>query len=407
MKKLRIPNTLLTFGVIIGLLFSTTPTTHAFTSVKFQFGWQRDKITLIDKVHQKHWDIAYAYGADCPAAKKAGGKKFEGDITSVLQKWLQPLREIKTKAPIVNAFRYQLHDEITLEVREKVDLAILDTCEIGNSQAALSTRRAPAAVLRVLADTDEWRIRALLHELGHTFGLGDTYVNRNERNQEVPSVSKGGLNKTIGTQPAAVMSIHIERVGVDFLTEDDENGIIYLYKIKYEGLPVNDCLFPHYQFEKSPDGCVPKYPLIFEIRQGFEIYALRILDEDPNIDINAQNAIGYTALHYAVTGKHRQFLNRLLNRDDINVNLKDARGKTPLHYAVSDESVSIVEKLLAHKDILANVEDNMGRTPLDIATELEHEKLMELLDDTPEEIEELAVIAKMKLATTWASLKRH
>ena len=40
---------------------------------------------------------------------------------------------------------------------------------------------------------------------------------------------------------------------------------------------------------EEPRGCVPKYPLIFETKHSPPLYALRLLKEDPTIDINAQD----------------------------------------------------------------------------------------------------------------------
>ncbi len=401
MKKTQIPNILLTFAVITVTLLSTTPTAHAF--LKHQW-WDDDHKILMKIVHEPHWDIIYVFGEDCPAERKAEAKAFEEEIVKAIQLWLQPLRELNTGKPIVNDFRFQQYDEKPpFEVMEKVDLIITDYCIHGRSGMGLGVLSAPRVGLREGLNVDA-RFHILVHELGHAFGLGDTYVGRTE---DEPSVSKGGLKNTIGTQPASVMATPLFFITGRFLSEDDENGIVWLYKVVHEGWDDEDCLYPNYRFEKAPDGCVPKWPLIFEIRQGHEAFANRILDEDPNIDVNAQNAIGFSALHYAAKDNHSDFLNRLLSHRDINVNLKDERGKTPLHYAVSNGYVSIVGKFLEHKDILVNVQDNMGRTPLDIAMELENVKLIELLDDTPEEIEELAVIAKMKLATTWAGLKQR
>lgn len=402
MKKQHIPKTLLTLAVIGILLLSNTPIAYDFIIHQL---WFPDKQYLTKIVHEPHWDIIYVFGEECPDFKKAAAKQFEEDIVKAIQLWLQPLRELNTEEPIVNDFRFQQHNNLTLELLKKVDLVITDSCRDVRSSAGTSVGFAPHVNLGVGTEMGERRFSALVHELGHTFGLGDTYVGRGEVE---PSVSKGGLNNTIGTQPASAMALHLRHFTSRFLGEDDKNGIIWLYKVVHDGLDLEDCLFSNYAFEMVPDGCVPKWPLIFEIRQGHEQFAIRILDEDLKIEVNAQNAIGYTALHYAVTGNHGQFLNRLLARPEINVNLKDERWKTPLHYAVSDGSVSIVEKLLEHKDILTEVEDNMGRTPLDIARESGNQRLIELLEDIQMEgVEDLAVIAKMKLATTWASFKRR
>ena len=82
-------------------------------------------------------------------------------------------------------------------------------------------------------------IFVLVHELGHAFGLGDTYVR-----DRTPST--GGLAFTMGKQPAAVMAARFPgALPAPFaLGEDDRNGIIYLYKYLYEDHPADDCFFP-------------------------------------------------------------------------------------------------------------------------------------------------------------------
>ena len=40
----------------------------------------------------------------------------------------------------------------------------------------------------------------------------------------------------------------------------------FLYQHFYAGLPIADCFFPDYVLEEAPRGCIPKYPLIFELK---------------------------------------------------------------------------------------------------------------------------------------------
>ncbi len=380
MKKTRIPNTLLTFAVITVTLLNTTPTAHAFLKVQ---RLHDDHKILMKIVHEPHWDIIYVFGEECPAERKAEAKEFEEEIVKAIQLWLQPLRELNTGKPIVNEFRFQQHDERpSLEIQEKVDLIITDYCIHGRSNAGLAIKWPPDLGLRKGLNVDA-RFSALVHELGHAFGLGDAYVGRSERE---PSVSKGGLINTIGTQPASVMAMHLILITGRFLTEDDENGIVWLYKVVHEGWDDEDCLYPNYRFEKAPDGCVPKWPLIFEIRQGHEIFANRILDEDPNIDVNAQNAIGFSALHYAVKDNHSDFLNRLLTHRDINVNLRDDTGSTVLFWATKLGLYGVTDRILKHPDVDIEIADNSGTTPLQLAMDDKEyrivNQMLEVIHDT-------------------------
>ena len=229
--------------------------------------------------------------------------------------------------------------------------------------------------------------RVLLHELGHAFGLGDTYVGRPMQ----PDLSTGGLRATVGTQPASLMS-HlgfrvnppVNHLGIfdplGGIGKDDENGIIWLYKRIHEDLPLEDCFFPNYELEKSPDGCRPKYPIIFEIKQSGGFYALQILREDNKLDINAIDGDGLTALHHAVLNGYTHIVRALLARHGINIDIKDKNGKTPLQ----------------------------------VARELGFDELVQLLspepDKEPEEEEVVdirAVSAKRNLTTLWGALKKN
>ena len=46
---------------------------------------------------------------------------------------------------------------------------------------------------------------SLVHEIGHAFGLADTYVGSRKRATS-PRISTGGLKRTLGRQPPSVMA---------------------------------------------------------------------------------------------------------------------------------------------------------------------------------------------------------
>ena len=403
MKKVITSDTFMTVVAVGCLWFSFLPTAHDFATLNHHLDLRGIRF-LIDSVHDEHWDIAYIFGEGCPEGRHAQTKKLEEAITFALQTWLQPLREIETQAPIVNEFRFHQLPELTFEVLNQpelahLDLGVIDTCGGGRSAVGRQPNLPPFVFMRAGAEIDDRYMSTLIHEVGHTIGLGDIYVGRPRK----PSVTKGGLDATVGTQPAAVMSIHVFNLTRSYITEDDINGIIWLYKVTYEDLDPADCLFPNYAFEADPTGCVPKYPLIFEIRQGHETFALDILKDDANIDVNAQNAIGLTALHYAVRGRHTRVVETLLRHRAINVNLTDARRQTPLHYAISKGDMETVDMLLEHDDIFVHVRDNTGRTPVSLAREIGDTKLANRLLTHPNY--SLHVEPKQKLVTTWARLK--
>ena len=350
------------------LMFSSAITSYGFLSVQQQFGSDFPWNILMKKIHEKHWDIAYAFGEDCPEEIRDNPQKFEEAITESLQILLQPLQEIETKAPVVNEFRYQWHDKIIFEALPNVDLIVINSCERGVSNAIISNL-SPIITLKVGFGMADIFKSHLIHELGHAIGLGDTYVGRNEA---VRSMTKGGLRNTIGTQPASIMAgSRLFQHNLRFISIDDEKGIVWLYKVIQEGLAINDCFFADYKFESSPNGCVPKYPLIFEVMQGHEVYALELLNTDTSIDVNSRDESGSTALHYAVVHGSENVMNALLSRENIWVRPRN-------------------------KD---------GFTPIAIARELGDDQTVQLLMKHPNHA--LEVAAKHKLATTWSDLKQR
>ncbi|MDE0315655.1 MAG: ankyrin repeat domain-containing protein [Candidatus Poribacteria bacterium] len=356
------------------LCLSIIPAAQGF--ITFDHEFRRHFNVLVDKVHDPHWDISYAYGDDCPPEDRNNDAALTAAVSKALRTWLQPLRDY-TARPIVNDFRYQRNAD-NADARIAADLWIIFHCEQRNSTAHIGGN-SPGINLRDGTKVVRHFMTSLVHETGHIFGLVDTYIPWADRHKQ--GLSKGGLALTKGTQPAAVMSQHIPGFpvaaandpvpldGLETLGIDDSNGIVWLYKHVHEGLPLENCFFPNYELEETPHGCRPKYPLIFEIKQGDDRWALRIIDEDSNIDVNAQDKDGLTALHHAVLNGFEE----------------------------------LVAKLIAHKNIKPFLRDKQGRTALKLARERELDKIIVLLLSHPLT---LSVDAKGKLATTWGRLKQ-
>ena len=321
---------------------------------------------LIRRVHKAEWVIGYRYTDNCPPKSRNNGKAIEETITTALRAWLKPVRELNTGKPVVDDFRYVPHLVFPLTDAELklYDLAIEFYCDFGTSHALVGADDAVPPLLKMHRGTfvDDQFAGVLLHEIGHTFGLLDTYT-------RPPAVSKGGLAKTIGHQPASVMSnINYPPPRPTRVSQDDANGIVWLYKFYHENLALEDCIFPDYELEKSPDGCRPKYPLIFEIQHGGEEIgerlALRVIREDENTDINAKDGNGMTALQYAVIKGYPELVAKLLAFENIELNSQDGNGLTALHHAFLQRSESTVKALLAHAGIDVDIKDGSGLTAL-------------------------------------------
>ena len=95
--------------------------------------------------------------------------------------------------------------------------------------------------------------------------------------------------------------------------------------------------------EEEPRGCIAKYPLIFETKHNLPRHALALLEEDPTVDVNAQDVGGMTALHYAVVYEKEAVVKVLLAHEDIKPSLKSKEGQTPLDIALATNNTAIIE----------------------------------------------------------------
>ena len=385
-KQHNPPHFYLTFALAVYLCLVTLPATQGFRAYDHQRQVpehiRRNFNNLIRRVHKEQWVIGYVYMDNCPPKSRNNGQAIEEAITTSLRAWLKPVREMNTGKPVVDDFRYEHKLEIVLADFKLYDLRIYFYCDLGKSHAGVLADEAhPPAILlhRGTVVTDRF-VGSLLHEIGHCFGLLDTYTNPKRIANEELRVSRGGLSHTIGHHPASVMAgQNVPRPVGTRVSQDDANGIVWLYKFYHENLPLEDCIFPDYELEKDPDGCRPKYPLIFEIKHGDENLALRVLIDDENTDINAKDGNGMTALQYAVMKEYPQLVDKLLAFENIEVNSQDNGGLTALHHAVLQRNESAVKALLAHEDIDVNSQDGQGLTALHHAVKAYPDSLDRLL----------------------------
>ena len=357
MKKMPLIFTFILAGY---LLLSTAPAARAFMALYHENKERHLDNLLIHKVHAPFWTIHYSF-ENCGEVDEETQKKYTQIVTKYIQSWLQPLREY-TDRPIVNDFRYRLSDN-----ELEADFHITTFCRNrGRSMASFGGAGIEHRIDFELELTWTWT-HSILHELGHLFGLADTYLEF--RDEGKPGLDTGGRDSTKGSQPSSIMTganiisafkdinfnwdEQVPLHGVVSLGEDDRNGIIWLYKFIYEGLALEDCFFPNYELEDVPHwglGCVPKYPLLFALRYHLEFDSHKIIEEDEGLDVNVQDADGLTALHHAILNGYTRVIETLfLHRSkDLDVNVKDAEGRTALHHAVIHSLENVVKNLLAH-----------------------------------------------------------
>ncbi|KAG5069646.1 hypothetical protein JHK85_002023 [Glycine max] len=96
-----------------------------------------------------------------------------------------------------------------------------------------------------------------------------------------------------------------------------------------------------------------------------------------NVDINAVDKDGLTALHRATIGKKQAIINYLL-RNSANPFVQDNEGATLMHYAVLTASTQTIKILLLY-NVDINLQDNYGWTPLHLAVQAQRTDLVRLL----------------------------
>ena len=345
-NRLKTIHRLLAVTVLCGLFFGTPSTAQGFfvhPPGGKVFG------ILSKKIDKPQWRIGYTFGPDCPAAFRAKEAELEASITKALQVWLQPLRDRYPGKHFTDDFLFvqlpfaQPADGCfsRLPPEHGLDLYIALKCD--RKGPPFATHGVIPRVCLIWDDLELFLKLALVHELGHAFGLSDTYVDASHNR-----VSTGGLPGTSGKHPASVMASFNLGNSPFYIAEDDKNGILWLYKYLYEDLPAGDCFFPDYVRVKEDSDCEPKYPLIFEVKQGFHKFVEMILNEDPTLDINARDSSGFTALHHAVQGGDSKIVKVLLAQAGIKANLLNTHKRTPAQLARILKQTHLAKIIEAH-----------------------------------------------------------
>ena len=369
MKLLR-KNLLLT--VVFGgyFFFSMPSTTQGFAATTI-----KSRGMLMREIDKLQWRIGYNFTADCPAAFRQQEKKLQGVIVEALQTWLQPLRARYPNRRFTDDFLLLRQPDVEKcgeddRALAQLDIRITSNCraDAPGSHAVISAAgTAPDLCIRAPRGIDWSFTSVLVHELGHAFGMDDTYTRRN-------LVSTGGLARTMGKQPSSMMSGGFPLPSPFQLGEDDKNGIIWLYRYLHEGHPAGDCFFPDYVPDGWDGNCRPQYPLMFEVRHGSLHAVQQILRDDPTLDHNA----------------------------------RDTGGNTALHHAVQRSQVEIVTALLKQAGIKVNITNKKGRTPAQLARRIKRRDLAQLIEAHPTaKLPPWSVEAREKLATIWGQLKQR
>lgn len=347
MKLLR--KSLLLTVVFGGYLFLSMPS----TTDGFIVYVHPDTNRLIDKIDEPQWRIGYNFVHGCAEQFRHKEDKLKEEMTKSLRVWIQPLRELYPNKVFTDDFVFVRLPDVdecfaNKDALRQVNVRITFDCKRkpGTGGMAEISRVFPPEVCTLNGtDINHNFIFTLVHELGHAFGMGDTYVRDRH-------VSTGGLASTQGKQPSSIMS-GLSRADpprpMPFLQEDDRNGIIWLYKYLYEGHPAGDCFFRDYVSAGNGKGnCEPRHPLIFEAQHGLSGTVSLILQDDPALELNAFDSGGNTALHYAVQRWNRKMVETLLKQKGLRVNMLNKQRLNPAQLARRLNRVGLAKLIEEH-----------------------------------------------------------
>ncbi|EFA83081.1 hypothetical protein PPL_03869 [Heterostelium album PN500] len=91
-----------------------------------------------------------------------------------------------------------------------------------------------------------------------------------------------------------------------------------------------------------------------------------ILDQENKVNINAKDAVGQTAMHWAARNGHDGII-KILIKYRAGLNVVDPQGESPVFKAAFKDHVDCIRLLVATGKIDLTLKNKDGQTPLNIA----------------------------------------
>ena len=120
-----------------------------------------------------------------------------------------------------------------------------------------------------------------------------------------------------------------------------------------------------------------------ECHSGCQEVILKLLLEQPGIQVNLADMEGCTALHYAASEGSRNAVALLIADKRVDVNCKDSSQMSPLMMAADSNFIGIVKLLLTDQRVEVNAATKDGETALHLAAKSENTGIVKLLLANP------------------------
>ena len=334
--------------------------------------------SLLLKVHNPAITVRYGFVPEC--IEKYSDAQVTSDIGKVLRLWIQPLRDWSERPvnqetsnlQMVDTFNFvrgvpvrsmpdsvnggYVHKFASTSLSQGSELDVFFYCAVGRS---FMLPRAYPMEIHMFDDMEleKYSLATLVHEVGHVFGLADTYVDETgitggpgRFNQSVC-----GSKNMVGCQPLSIMNLTRWVVEDDNnlqLGQDDIEGIRWLYRYLVTG----DVQCPQdFVAERSTGGCVPSDPLAFALKQGDYDNVIELMVER-GVSLNTQDKEGNTILHYAAkrVASHGGYVYQRAVENGAFPDLHNNAGETPrelLFPAITEsmrrERLHVAQELIA------------------------------------------------------------
>jgi len=208
----------------------------------------------------------------------------------------------------------------------------------------------PSAIVQEPASTQEIVLKNASEKLLQECSTLEEQLNRLKQNEKDLTVNIANLQEIAERQPQIIGQMNLLIIQLNYKIELAEKVNVFLVETSQEELPSQDY--------------VEQFAFMKAVAENAKEIVDGLLNCD--VDINAQNDEGNSALHLAAMNNLPEMVTHLLQHN-VNTSLKNKDGNSVFHLAVHKNLSDVFEILLSYKgENLKNldVQDNNGNTAL-------------------------------------------